>query len=80
MGTIAIYRNVRIMIFPRDHGPPHIHAVAPDAEAVFILKDLELVRSRGFDSGAVTKIRQFLEERKDELLEAWYEIHGEEKN
>lgn len=80
MGTIAIYRNIRIVIFSRDHGPPHVHAIGPNAEAVFNLKDLELVRSKGFDSRSVSKIRQFLCERKSELLEEWNEIHGEEKN
>jgi len=80
MGTIAVYRNVRMVIFPRDHGPPHVHAIGPDAEAVFNIGNMELVRCKGFDSQAVAKIRRFLEERKAELLEAWNEIHGEEKN
>lgn len=78
MGTVAIYRNIRIVIHSRDHKPPHVHAIAPDAEAVFILETMELVRSNGFDAKSVTQIRQFLENRKEELLEAWYEIHGEE--
>ena len=80
MGTIAVYRNVRIVIFSRDHGPPHVHAIGPDAEAVFAIGNLELVRCKGFDSQSVAKIRRFLEVRKTELLEAWNEIHGEEKN
>jgi hypothetical protein len=75
MGTVAVFRNVRIVIFPRDHEPPHIHAIGPGAEAVFRLNNLELIRSRGFDSRAVEKIRQFLETRRNELLEAWNEIH-----
>lgn len=75
MGTIAIYRNVRIVIFPRDHEPPHVHAIGPGAEAVFRLDDLELIRSRGFDSRAVASIQRFLQERKEELMEAWNEIH-----
>ena len=80
MGTIATYRNVRIVIFPKDHWPPHVHAIAPDAEAVFSLRDLELLRCHGFDSRAVAKIRHFLGERKNELLEVWHEIHGKEEN
>lgn len=80
MGTIAIYRNIRIVIFPRDHEPPHIHAIAPDAEAVFRISNLELVRCHGFDPRAIEKIRKFLTERKTELLEAWHEIHRKEKN
>lgn len=78
MGTVAIYGNVRIVIHTKDHQPPHVHAIAPDAEAVFNLKTMQLIRSRGFDTKSVTKIRQFIEDRQDELMEAWNEIHEEE--
>lgn len=78
MGTVANYRNVRIVIHSRDHRPPHVHAIAPDAEAVFNLETMELVRVQGFDLKSVTKIRQFIESRREELLEAWHEIHGKE--
>ena len=80
MGTIAIYRNVRIVIFSRDHRPPHVHAIAPGAEAVFELENLRLIRAHGFDAKAIMKIRQFLDERREELREAWHEIHGKEKD
>lgn len=80
MGTIAIYRNVRIVIFSRDHYPAHVHAIAPGAEAVFGLETLELLRCRGFNPRAIERIQQFLDERRDLLWEAWHEIHGEEKN
>ncbi len=79
MGTVAIYRNVRITIFTKDHRPPHVHAIAPDAEAVFNLETMELIRSNGFDSKSVTRIRQFIEDRREELLEAWNEIHEKDE-
>jgi len=77
VGTVAIYKNVRIVIHTRDHAPPHVHAIAPDAEAVFNLNTMELIRVDGFDSKSVKQIKTFIEGRKDELLEAWYEIHKE---
>ena len=80
MGTVAIYRHVRIVIYSRDHEPPHVHAIAPNAEAVFNLKNFELVRLSGFNSKSVEKIRLFLQSRKGELWEAWHEIDGKEKN
>jgi hypothetical protein len=79
MGTVAIYRNIRIVIFTRDHRPPHVHAIGPDAEAVFNLETMELTHANGFDSKSVTRIRQFIEDRREELLEAWNEIHEEDK-
>lgn len=80
MGTVAIYRNIRIVIHSNDHKPPHVHAIGPDAEAVFNLETMDLIRCHGFNSKAVTQIRYFIETRKEQLLEAWNEIHGEEKN
>ena len=75
MGTIAIYKNIRIVIHTRDHTPPHVHAIAPDAEAVFNLLTIELIRSKGFDYQSVMQIKKFIELRNEELLEAWDEIH-----
>ena len=79
MGTIAIYRNIRIVIHSRDHSPPHVHAIGPDAEAVFNLITMELIRADGFDSKSVKQIGQFIWSRKIELLEAWNEIHKNKK-
>ncbi len=75
MGTIAIYKNIRIVIHSRDHSPPHVHAIAPSAEAVFNLITLELIRVEGFNYQAVKQIKEFIEPRRNEFLEAWYEIH-----
>ena len=80
MGTIAKFRNIRIVVYSKDHAPPHIHAIAPDAEAVFNLNDLTLIRSNGFSGRAIEVIREFITLRQIDLLEAWNEIHGEEKN
>ena len=66
MGTVAIYRNIKVMIHTKDHRPPHVHAIGPDTEAVFNLETMELMRSRGFDSKAVTRIRKFIEDRREE--------------
>lgn len=75
MGTIAVYRNVRIVIYTRDHWPPHVHAIGPGTEAVFLLESLELIRCHGFDANMVGRIRDFLSVRREQLKEAWDEIH-----
>ncbi|MGZ3696441.1 MAG: DUF4160 domain-containing protein, partial [Bdellovibrionota bacterium] len=60
MGTIAIYRDVRIVIYSNDHRPPHVHAVKDDAAAVFLIETLELRENYGFDAKTIFRIRQFL--------------------
>jgi hypothetical protein len=79
MGTIAIYRNVRIVIYSNDHGPPHVHAIGPGVEATFLIETLELRYCNGINAKTIFRIRQFLGERRESLLEAWYEIHPKEK-
>lgn len=75
MGTVAIFRNVRIVIYSNDHGPPHVHAIGPGVEAVFLIETLEIRFNDGFGPSTLFRLRQFLGERREALLEAWYEIH-----
>jgi hypothetical protein len=77
MGTVARFRNVRIVIHTRDHGPPHIHAIGSDAEAVFDIAKLQLISNYGFSTKAIAQIEEFLRARVETLLEAWHEIHEE---
>lgn len=75
MGTVAVYKNIRIVIHTRDHSPPHVHAIGPDAEAVINLITMEVIQVNGFDARSVKQIQQFIWVRKAMLLEAWNEIH-----
>lgn len=69
--TIFRAKNARIVIYPRDHWPPHVHVIAPGAEAKFRIYDLECLSSRGFDEQTLREIREYLEDKKDILMEEW---------
>lgn len=71
--TIIRTRNLSVRIYPKDHNPPHVHVIGPDAEAKFRIDNLDCISSRGFSQKALKKIKAFLNERKDYLLEAWNE-------
>lgn len=71
--TIVRTRNLRIVIYPKDHNPPHVHVLGPDAEAKFLLETMECVSSRGFSKKALAEIEYFLIQKKNILLEAWNE-------
>ena len=64
-------KNLRVVIYPKDHQPPHVHVLAPGAEAKFVIETLECSYSRGFSEKALREIRDFLKGRKKALLEAW---------
>jgi len=71
--TIIRTRNLSVRVYPKDHNPPHVHVVGPEAEAKYRLDNFECIFSRGFSQKALKKIRAFLKEREGLLMEAWDE-------
>jgi hypothetical protein len=71
--TVFRTRNYRIVIYPKDHRPAHVHIIGPDAEAKFDINTLECISSHGFSQKALKTIQEFLESRQKRLLEIWDE-------
>ena len=71
--TVLRARNLSVRFYPKDHNPPHVHVIGPDAEAKFRLGDFECIYSRGFSPRALKSIKSFLKERKILLMEVWNE-------
>ena len=69
--TLFKVGNARVVVYPNDHNPPHVHVLSPDGEAKFLLKDFECIFVRGFSKSDIRRLRAFLRERKDILEEAW---------
>jgi Domain of unknown function (DUF4160) len=45
--TIAEVDGTRIMMFPLDHDPPHIHAFCADFRAKLAISDVRVLETRG---------------------------------
>lgn len=71
--TLLRTKNLRIVIYPKDHNPPHVHILGPNAEAKFLIDSLECIYSRGFSEKALKQIRDYLIEKRTFLMEAWHE-------
>ena len=78
MGTIVVFRNVRIIVRTNDHAPPHIHAIRGDAEAKIEIESLEVCASKGFSKRDLQRIIEFMTTQEELLMEAWYAIHEKE--
>lgn len=67
MPTISMFFGIVIRMYyaPKEHNPPHIHAIYNDQEAVFRISD-----------GAMSAGE--LSARQVRLVQAWIEIHREE--
>ena len=85
LGVPTVIRSdgfaVRILLPPREHGPPHVHVVKGGSEAVIRLgprgRPVELLEVYGMKTKDVLKAVRLVEASKDHLLAIWEEIHGE---
>jgi hypothetical protein len=65
----------RFFFYAGDGGvPPHVHVERDDCEAKFWLDPVRLERSRGFRRKEINRIRDLVEEHREQLLEGWNEF------
>lgn len=76
MPTILRLDGLRIVIYPNDHQPAHVHVLGPGWEAVVDLDELKLREAIGCGERDAEKVLRLVGERRSELLEAWRRIHG----
>lgn len=81
MPTVLRFDGLRVVIYPNDHRPAHVHVIGNGCEAVFNLHcqngPPELRENYGFGRPEVTRIEKALSEALSALCEAWRIIHGD---
>ncbi|MGL5949493.1 MAG: DUF4160 domain-containing protein [Aeromonas sp.] len=79
MPTIFLIYGLRVVIYPNDHDPSHVHVIGNGCEAIFNLthqQPPELRENYGFDSKTLRRIFAELIQRNAEILAQWENIHG----
>jgi hypothetical protein len=80
MPTVFRFGSFRVVIYPNDHRPPHIHAIGNGHEAVFELQcpngPVNLRENYGFSRADLAAIVANLNEHLKLLCAAWEKIHG----
>lgn len=80
MPTLLRFNGLRVVIYPNDHRPAHVHVIGPDGEAVFILNapvgPVALRESVGFRLADIQRIETVLNGHLSDLQAAWDDIHG----
>jgi len=78
--TVLRIGNLRVVIYPNDHRPAHVHVIGPEHEALFYLNcpagPVALRENYGFTSREIVRIEAALNQHVVELCAAWKEIHG----
>lgn len=74
MPTVLRVGRYRFFFFSNEgQEPAHIHVKAGEDEAKFWLAPVQLVVHYGFSGRELKQIQRVVQERRDELLEAWNE-------
>jgi hypothetical protein len=80
MPTVLRFDGLRVVIYPNDHRPAHVHVIGKGCEALFNLNcpggPVELRENYRFSRRQISKIGSVSMKHLDELCQAWEEIHG----
>ncbi len=81
MPTVDRIDGLRVVIWPNDHRPAHVHVIGAGGEAVFDLRcpdgPPELREVYGFRLAEVARIERELAGRLGRLCKEWSNIHGD---
>ena len=74
------FDGLRIVVYPNDHRPAHVHVIGRGCEAVFNLNcpagPVGLRENYRFSRRESSRIRNGLKAHLEELCRAWEHIHG----
>lgn len=81
MPTVLRLGGLRVVIYPNDHRPAHVHVKGAEGEAVFILHcpegPPELRESYGFRLTDLSGMESALNDNLVVLCAQWSKIHGD---
>lgn len=79
MPTVLSIHGLRVVIYPNDHRPAHVHVISNGHEAVFKLNcpkgPPELRENFGFTRKDLAKIAEVLAANLAALCDEWKRIH-----
>ena len=68
--------NLKIVIYPNDHNPPHFHVLTDNIDASFNIKTGELIKGT-INPKDLKRIKYFCTNQKELLLEIWKDLKTE---
>jgi hypothetical protein len=80
MPTLFTVDGVRVVIYPNDHPPSHVHAVTGEAKARFRLNcpsgPVELMDAEGFRRSMLDRVGREIAVHLDDCCGKWSTLHG----
>lgn len=80
MPTVHRERGFRIVIWPNDHPPPHVHVFKEAGEVILLIpSEREVPEIRGarrMQAADIAEAMQMVREHAQTIRQKWDEIHG----
>ena len=74
------FKGWRVVIYPNDHRPPHVHVIGVEEHARFellcVLGQVRLLSTFGYGLGQLRQIETYLLNHLVHLCSEWRRIHG----
>lgn len=81
MPTVLTINGLRVVVYPNDHRPAHVHVIGNGCEAIFNLLcpdgPPELRENFRFGHRELSRIEAGLTDALAQLCEEWRNIHGD---
>jgi hypothetical protein len=75
MPTIAVVAGVRIIIYPKDHLPPHLHAKLAEHEAMISIVTGDVLEG-SLPRAKLRAVEAWLTAHREEVAYVWQEIRA----
>jgi hypothetical protein len=75
MPTIAIIAGVRIIIYPKDHLPPHLHAKFAEFEALISILTGDVLEG-SMPKAKLQEVRSWLAANREQIAYVWREVRA----
>lgn len=76
MPTVLRIEGLRVVVYPNDHPPAHVHVIGPGWVVVVNLIDLDLREAIGCNEAEARRVLRLVAAHRGALLEAWRRWHG----
>lgn len=70
---ITTIDSIRLYLYPRDHNPPHVHAMYAEYEALIDLRTLDILIG-DLPGKQLKRVRSFLEGKQELLIEEFVRL------
>lgn len=76
MGTVMRFGKSRVVIYPNDHEPAHVHVIGPGWRVVINLLGPEIRETINCADHEARSVLREIADHTDELMKEWRRIHG----